>query len=243
MYRARVLTVSIDKGIFRFLENKCRETVCLEKFDIYIDKGILPEGDIHIMLMGCDYRCKLKRCLSKFVFFSQNRQIPFALVRSSYLREVYKSPKTLFFTVYEDYSLTSLQRKILSQIKIQIDHPLYSRKLIHPTDPIYKVLEVQRKIAENPQKRETLSSLASQVYLSPSWLSHQFKKISGISLDEFSLRIRFCYSLWKILSTRKLLKIIALDLGYKPLSFTKRFSSIFGVPPSEVRKNLSLLLT
>ena len=41
-----------------------------------------------------------------------------------------------------------------------------------------------------------------------------------------------CRALWNIINTDKLIKTIALDLGYKPASFSERFKEHFGVAPS-----------
>jgi AraC-like DNA-binding protein len=71
---------------------------------------------------------------------------------------------------------------------------------------------------------------------SPSWLSHDFKKLSGVSLQSYLAKIKCCSALWQIISTDKPIKSIALEAGYKPLYFSKLFNGIFGLPPSSLRK-------
>lgn len=151
--------------------------------------------------------------------------------------------RVIFFSLYEDCAMSPIQEKILEQMKIWVNHLLFSGRQVHMADPIYKVLEVQRRIVSRPQKREDLSSLATRVNLSPSWFSFKFREISGVPLKKFILRKKLCYSLWQIVSTRKPIKRIAIEIGYKPLSFTKRFRALFGVAPYTIRKKLSSFLT
>jgi len=236
----KVLTISIWNDMFDILKENLKDTFILKKFNLK-NKNIINGKNCDLILMGCNHRCNLKPCLNKFIFLIQNK-IPFMIVRHSFLKEKYKYLNTIFFTIYQDYNMDSINKNMYGQLNILKDHHLYSRK-IHPSNTIYKILEIQKYLNENPQKREHLSSLATKIDFSPVWFSHKFKEISGISYEKYSLKIRFCHSLWEVLATHKLLKTIALEHGYKPLSFTKRFHSVFGVSPSEIRKNLSSFLT
>ena len=218
--------------------------VQFEKLEIKSSKDeIVPHHkDIQFFFVGCDYKCSLQQCLKKFEFLSEYKEIPFLIICPLLMRMKDRFSEFFLFSLYEDCAMLPIQEKILEQMKIWVDHLLFSGRQVHMADPIYKVLEVQRRIVSSPQKREGLSSLATRVNLSPSWLSFKFREISGVPLKKFILRKKFCYSLWQIVSTQKPIKTIALDLGYKPLSFTKRFHALFGVTPSAVRKKISSLL-
>jgi len=59
----------------------------------------------------------------------------------------------------------------------------------------------------------------------------------GLTLARFILKNQLCLALWQIISTGKRIKSIALDLGYKPGSFSERFKKEFGVSPSKIRRD------
>jgi AraC-like DNA-binding protein len=73
---------------------------------------------------------------------------------------------------------------------------------------------------------------------SPSWLSHNFKRLSGVSLQSYLANMKCCSALWQILASGKPIKTISLEAGYKPLYFSKLFHQIFDTPPSSLRKLL-----
>jgi AraC-like DNA-binding protein len=100
------------------------------------------------------------------------------------------------------------------------------------------VLTLQTEIAENPNEIFDLKNSAETVGFSPCWLSHKFREISGITLERFILKNCLCHGLWNIISSDKLIKTIALDLGYKPASFSERFKEHFGATPSFIRDNV-----
>jgi AraC-like DNA-binding protein len=121
-------------------------------------------------------------------------------------------------------------------------YPLKSREdqiifiSISPFSSLNKIIQVQRKIAESPAGSVNLSSLAEMTGYSPSCLSHNFKRLSGISLQSYLVKMKCCSTLWQILASGKPIKTIALEAGYKPLYFSKLFNRIFGLPPSSLRK-------
>jgi AraC-like DNA-binding protein len=103
---------------------------------------------------------------------------------------------------------------------------------------ILKVLKTQKYMTENPAKSHSISSLSADLDISPPWLSNIFKNFSGISLSDFSTKIKLFNALWELVSTEKQIKTIALDLGYEPLYFSNKFRTLFGVTPSDIRKDI-----
>ena len=239
--KEKIVAISVKSVILTVIKDVLRGTARVINLDTEFNKNktILVNNDLQFFFIGCDYKYQLHPLLKKFVFLCENKQIPFIIIWPMLLKMKNRPRGLFFFALYEDYSLSALQEKILQRIKISVNHSFFSGKLGHSSDPIYKILDVQRKLVSNPHKRESLLQLASKVGLSPSWLSFKFKDISGMSLESFLLRTRLCYSLWQIISTPKLIKTIALEQGYKPLSFTKRFHKVFGMSPSAVRNELS----
>ncbi|MFQ6069787.1 MAG: helix-turn-helix domain-containing protein [Methanosarcinales archaeon] len=241
----KVLLISIESNVLNTIKNILSGIVQLETLDSELNKNniISPDDDIQFFFIGFDINCDLQLSIKKFVFLSENREIPFVVIEPLCLRIKDRFSGLFFISFFEDRPLTSLQRKILERIRTSLDRLVFSGKLVHPTDPIFNIIEVQRKIVNDLCKKHTLSSLATEVNLHPSWLSLKFKEVSGVTFKNYLLRKKLCYSLWQIVSTRKPIKRIALEIGYKPLSFTKRFHALFGVAPSTIRKRLSFFLT
>lgn len=220
--------------LFDLVANSVKDSVSIRK--CRIDEIISENNLIQFILLGCDYNCMLKKCCRKFIFLFQHRNIPFAIVRPILLEKDYKFVKGFFLSFFKKYDLTQLQEEILKKAKNSKHYGCSPRFRIHPLNPLFKIINIQREIVENPHKKLILSSLATLEKRSPSWTSYKFKEISRIGMKKFLNKIRYCYALWNIISTEKALKTIAAELGYKPLSFTKRFHSIFGISPSLFRK-------
>ena len=108
---------------------------------------------------------------------------------------------------------------------------------VHPSRPLYKIAKTQRILAEEHWRSFSLLELSKHIGWSPTWLSHAFRRYAGISLKEFTLRMKYCYALWRIISTGDSLKSIAYDIGYcDPLYFGKAFKRRFGTSPNMLRK-------
>lgn len=241
----RASAISVDEKRSKTIKQVLGKEVRFEMLNIEsADKNLLfcPQN-IDFFFVGCDYRCELQFCLKKFIFLSEYKKIPFLMINPLCLRTEVQLPELFLISGLEDYTFTADQEKILDKIKAYLDHSIFSGRLFHPSSLHYKVLEVQRIILSNPGLRGNVSSLAARVNLSLSWLSSKFKEISGVPLETFILKKKLCYSLWKIISTQEPIKTIALEIGYRPLSFSKRFHDFYGVAPSAIRKRPSFLLS
>lgn len=241
----RALAISVDEKRFETIKQILAKDV---RFEALNNKSLgiklLPcPGDIDFFFVGCDYRCELRFCFEKFIFLSEYKQIPFLMINPLCLRIEDQLPELFLISCLEDYTLSPDQEKIFSKIKAWVDHSIFSGRLFHPASLHYKILEVQRIILSNPRLKDKVASLGGRVNLSPTWLSSKFKEISGMPLETFILKKKLCYSLWKIISTQQPIKTIALEIGYKPLSFSKRFHDFYGVAPSAIRKRPSFLLS
>lgn len=236
----KVIAISVENKILNTITKILKGIVRLEKRDGKVSKDniIAQHDDVQFFFVGCNYKCQLQQCLKKFVFLSETKEIPFMIIRPPLSARKDQSSELFLSSLYEDYELTSSQQKILNQMKASLDHLFLSGKLGHPTDSIFKIFEIQRILVTNPQQKFSLSSLAASYDFSLSWLSYKFKEISGLPFKNFELMTKFCYSLWQIVSTQNSIKRIALEIGYKPLSFSKRFHDMFEVAPSIIRKKL-----
>lgn len=83
----------------------------------------------------------------------------------------------------------------------------------------------------------TLSALAKQLNVNPSYLSALFKKECGCTLTEYVNNKRIEYSLTLLRKTDKLVYQIAYDCGFQDTNyFIKLFKKITGQTPSQYRK-------
>ncbi|QNS14496.1 arabinose operon transcriptional regulator AraC [Mannheimia bovis] len=128
----------------------------------------------------------------------------------------------------EDIATTLLEyllMKCISAEKIEII-PAIDQRILHVCD----------LILSNLSRNDSIEYIAAKVFLSPSRLSHLFKKSLGISLVQWR-------ELQRIAESKKLLYFsnisilnIAKSLGYEdPLYFSKIFKKHTGLSPSEFR--------
>lgn len=198
-------------------------------------RKIKAKRQIEIIFFPCDFQCSLADCFPGFKFAHLCRDIPFAVVRFLPVDKRIQPEPVFSLSFFESYNLSPSQEKMIDKLR---SSEFYSRNLmsrLRPSHIVSKVLILQTEIAENPNEIYDLKKSAETAGLSPCWLSHKFREISGITLERFILKNHFCRGLWNIINTDKLIKIIALDLGYKPASFSERFKKHFGATPSFIR--------
>lgn len=83
----------------------------------------------------------------------------------------------------------------------------------------------------------SLESLAERVYLSPSYLSHLFKKQIGISLNKFITLYRMEKAKELLCSTNRKIVDIGQDVGYSNFPyFSSLFKNHYGKTPSQFRE-------
>ena len=76
----------------------------------------------------------------------------------------------------------------------------------------------------------TINGLAGQFYISPSYLSRVFKKVTGFHLQEYIRHIRIREAKKRLRDTDEKILDIAADTGFKHIShFNKVFKEIVGI--------------
>jgi two-component system response regulator YesN len=97
--------------------------------------------------------------------------------------------------------------------------------------------EVVRLIEIEYNTDLSLESLAERVYLSPSYLSHLFKKQKGISLNKFITLYRMEKAKELLCSTKRKIVDIGQDVGYSNFPyFSALFKNHYGKTPSQFRE-------
>lgn len=83
----------------------------------------------------------------------------------------------------------------------------------------------------------TLESLSQTMHISPSFLSHQFKKLTGFAPIQYIMRRRIGKAQSLLISTNESITEIAAMVGYDNTSyFNSIFKKIVGMPPKNYRK-------
>lgn len=203
-------------------------------------RGIKAKKAIEINLLSCDFQCSLADCGAKFKFAHLCGDIPFAVVRYLPVDKRTQPQPAFSLSFFKAYDFSPSQEKIIAKLR---SSGYYSRNLIsrlNPGQTLFKVFTLQNEIVDGPNGKLDLGKASEIASLSRYWLSHKFREISGLTLESFILINHLCLALWKIVSTGKLIKTIAFDLGYKPGSFSERFKEQFGVPPSFIRNNVMI---
>jgi two-component system response regulator YesN len=100
-----------------------------------------------------------------------------------------------------------------------------------------KVEKVRRFIEKNKFKKTTLHEAAACVCMSPKYLSHVFKLMTGQSFSDYRLTVKITAAKELLCSTEYNISQISDKLGYENTeSFFRRFKSRTGLAPSAFRK-------
>lgn len=102
-----------------------------------------------------------------------------------------------------------------------------------------QIIEIVKYLNAHYNEDISLRSIAERFYISPSYLSHKFKKITGFTYIEYlcSLRIKKAVSLLE--ETHMNVTEIALSTGFSTSNhFCKTFKAVMGISPLKYRKKL-----
>lgn len=98
------------------------------------------------------------------------------------------------------------------------------------------VQQTKETIKSNYNNSITLVTLAEQVLVSPSYLSRIFKKVEGITLNEYINKIRINKAIYLLRNTKLKSYQVAESVGIQdPHYFSRIFKKITGVNPSSYR--------
>jgi len=193
---------------------------------------------IQLIIHFCRYNCELDSCLEIFRQALLYRDIPFGIIRPVLLVPGIADKRLFIFSLIKKdkpIDLTTEQINIIEEMKYSKYYACSSLSRLHPSQPVFKISRIQSEIACNPDRHFSLADLASLVNYSSTWLSKKFHDISGLSINQFILKIKLCCALWKIYATEKPIKTIALESGYKPSYFDQRFRHFWGINPTKIR--------
>ena len=101
-----------------------------------------------------------------------------------------------------------------------------------------KIYSIANYIHNHYPEELTLDSLSREFFISPYYLSHQFKDVTGYTLTQYIQMTRIRNVQYLLLNTRKKISRLAEECGFTSFSqFNRIFQKYCSQSPSEFRKN------
>jgi len=101
-----------------------------------------------------------------------------------------------------------------------------------------KIYDITAYIHANYTEPLSLQSLSEQFYISPCYLSHQFKQVTHFSLMTYIQMTRIRNVQYRLVTTNEKISDIAFSCGFQSFSqFNRIFRKVAGQSPSEFRTN------
>ncbi len=137
-----------------------------------------------------------------------------------------------------EYPISGYEEKVaalilatLPRLEHMTDH------LPWPTSP--QLLTMCNQLYEQPGNKPTTQVLAEKLAMSKRTLERKFHKETGMTIQTWSLRLRFLKAI-ELLSAGHSISTISLDLGYSsPSPFIYMFRNISGMSPGEYMASLT----
>lgn len=135
-------------------------------------------------------------------------------------------------------------KSLLTKLLIQIYRQSFQAPPEFDSPMHEKVSKVATYLNQHYQEKLTLTSVADKFYISPSYLSRLFKRVTGFHFGEYIQAIRMREARRQLIESNKKVLSIAESVGYLSIAhFNKTFKKLNGVSPTQYRKqnrNLSL---
>ena len=137
-----------------------------------------------------------------------------------------------YFTDSMNFALDILDIKkkilqIMQQIQAEINNLNQKGRII---------FDVEKYILQNYDKDLSIGTIAKNTYLTPSYLCHLYKKVTGKTINDFILEVKMNKSMMMLKESNMKISEIANKLGYANQNyFTKLFTKHFGESPSAIR--------
>lgn len=203
-------TASSDKLIFeRVLISFSRSFI--EQGDAVVAK-LLDHGTSRLVRIPLKHQPEIERLLLSMLAECQTEQTHYnSLVRAwmnELLIRLYRIENTLQFQTHE------------------YEHPMHQ-----------KISEIAQYIKSNYHERLTLEQVAKQFYISPSYLSRVFTKLTGFHFREYLQVVRIREAQKMLVNSRESVQFISEQAGFEHIAhFNKTFKKIAGTTPLQYRK-------
>lgn len=147
----------------------------------------------------------------------------------------------LFSTMLEEKNgEESLKSDMLGLLVEQLIIKVYRLKqenFGYPEENLDLIFQIQRRFERHCERNYSLQGLADEFHISPSTLSHSFKKTTGFSVFEYLSACRFALAKNYLRNTEMSVCEIIEQCGFSCSSnFSRSFKKLEGVTPLEFRK-------
>ncbi|PXV93839.1 AraC-like DNA-binding protein [Lachnotalea glycerini] len=160
---------------------------------------------------------------------------------------LYKKLNEIFlYSKQDDYKQSELNELIIHTKFVDFlntilrfkDQSIYSNTDENQTPTALKMYEVSSYIHSHFDEALSLDFLAARFYLSPYYLSHQFKKITNFTVSNYIQMTRIKHAQHLLITTNHKITDIAVSCGFTSFSqFNRVFKKINHMSPRDYRKN------
>ena len=110
-----------------------------------------------------------------------------------------------------------------------------SKKQVRAWDTYNRIHQHMRN---NYFRIKTVDELANELHIDPAYLSRVFRRFHNHSPYRFLVRLKMRHAASLLLSSSRLVKDIAFELGFEnPFHFSRTFKSVYGVSPENFLQN------
>lgn len=162
----------------------------------------------------------------------------FLTIALQQLSTIFPASLSMFRTQIYSYTETQVIESFytLREWTMDVIHT-YFECLADSPDEIRSVRTVKEYIHGHLSEDLSREQLAGLVHLTPDYLSHLFKKKTGLSLMNYIIHERIEAAKLMLLKTDHSISEIAKDCGFQNISyFSKQFRTFTGMTPREYRK-------
>ena len=106
------------------------------------------------------------------------------------------------------------------------------------------VWEIKQTLEQNVQQEIQLNQLAEQYHISPYYLAHCFKRMTGYSIKQYQIFCRIAVAREMLADSAYSITQIAIQCGFQDMSnFSRYFRRVMNCSPSEFRRENQELTT
>ncbi|MGI0118524.1 helix-turn-helix domain-containing protein [Zooshikella sp. RANM57] len=208
---------------------------------------VLPlRGAINIEIEGYSGKAIPGECViikaGEIHHFTANEEARFVVADMSQLPKNLSQSETLLFSINSPLIsyLSFIEKQLEYQLNTELEQIMFSTFEILLAEQILlkqvdrRIRSVLEYVLENLAEKLMIKELAKIACLSPTQFKKLFKDQMGLSVLQYITQARMEKAKALLIHTDYPVQIVAEQVGYRDLSsFSRRFSSIYGLSPRE----------